>query len=126
MGHPALGILTCGFFGLGIPMALIQLHPKASFLHLTTDGFTMRTLFRNHTVRWVTVNEFAVIWVGSNRVVAWNYIHALRGSGRLAGMSRKMSGYEAALPDTYGMRPQDLADLLNSIRRHYSPPSLST
>jgi hypothetical protein len=45
-------------------------------------------------------------------VYDWNNAH----SGRIRGVNRVLVGASDGLPDTYGMEPQALADLLN-IRR---------
>ena len=71
-GKP-MGYFCGGFFALGLPVFALQFHPKAAYLHLAADGFTFCSLFRAHTVRWEHGREFAVIQVGPNRMVAWNF-----------------------------------------------------
>ena len=50
-GKP-MGYFCGGVFALGLPIAALRFHPKASYLHLDSDGFTFCSLFRAHTVRW--------------------------------------------------------------------------
>ena len=38
-------------------------------------------------------------------------------TGRARAISKSLSGYEAALPDTYGMKPQELVELMESLRQ---------
>jgi hypothetical protein len=102
-----------------LPVFALQFHPKAAYLHLAADGFTICSLFRAHTVRWAQVREFAVIRVGPNRMVGWNYTPDYPGSGRARAVSKLLAGCEAALPDTYGMKPQELAKLMESLRQRY-------
>jgi hypothetical protein len=114
-----MGYFCGGFFALGLPVFALQFHPKAAYLRLEPDGFTFCTLFRAHTVRWATVREFAVIQVGPNRMVAWNFTPDYPASGSARSISKSLSGYEAALPDTYGLKPRELADLMESLRQSY-------
>jgi len=106
-------------WALGLPVFALQFHPKAAYLHLAADGFTFCSLFRAHTVRWEYVREFAVIYVGPNRMVGWNFTPDYPATGRARAISKSLSGYEAALPDTYGMRPEELVGLMESIRQRY-------
>ena len=115
-----MGYFCGGFFALGLPVFGIQFLPKAAYLHLAVDGFTFCSLFRRHSVQWAHVQNFAVIHVGPNRMVAWNFTPDYRATGRARGISKALSGYEAALPDTYGMKPQALADVLNSLLHQYT------
>jgi len=115
-----MGYFCGGFFALGLPVFGVQFHPKAAYLHLAADGFTFCSLFRPHFVQWACVQEFAVIHVGPNRMVAWNFTPDHPATGRARGISKALSGYEAALPDTYGMNPQELADVLNSLLHQYT------
>ena len=102
-----------------MPVFALQFHPKAAYLHLAPDAFTFCSLFRAHAVRWEHVREFAVIYVGPNRMVAWNFRPDYPATGRARAISKSLSGYEAALPDTYGMKPQELVELMESIRQRY-------
>jgi hypothetical protein len=43
----ANGLMCVGFFGLCLLVAIIQFHPKASYLHLSAEGFTVCSLFRS-------------------------------------------------------------------------------
>jgi hypothetical protein len=115
-GKP-MGYFCGGFFALGLPVFAIQFHPKAAYLHLTSDGFTFCSLFRAHTVQWAHVREFAVICVGPNQMVAWNFTPDYSATGRARAISKGLLGYEAALPNTYGMKPQELAELMESLRQ---------
>jgi len=117
-GEP-IGYFCGGFFALGLPIFALQFHPKAAYLHLAPDGFTFCGLFRTHTVRWAHVREFGVINVWGNRMVAWNFTPDYPASGRARAISKLLCGYEAALPNTYGMKPQQLVELMESLRQRY-------
>lgn len=116
----SMGYLTGVFFALGLPVFAVQLLPNATYLQLRSDGFTFCSLFRAHTFQWRQVQTFAAIHVGVNPMVAWNFTADYVASGGMRRASKAFSGYEAALPDTYGMKAQELADLLNELRRSYA------
>jgi hypothetical protein len=117
-GKPT-GYFVGAVFALGLPVFALQFHPKAAYLYLAPEGFTFCSLFRAHTVRWADVREFAIISIGPNRMVAWNFTPGYSATGRAGAISKSLSGYEAGLPDTYGMKPQELVELLESLRQRY-------
>jgi len=41
-------------------------------------------------------------------------------TGHARTIAQSLSGYEAALPDTYGMKAQELADLMECVRQRYT------
>ena len=79
------------------------------------------TLHPNRTkmvLLFLVCAAFVVIAVWT--MVAWNFTADYVASGGMCRASKAFSGYEAALPDTYGMKAQELADLLNELRRSYA------
>jgi hypothetical protein len=107
------GWFCCAFFGLGIPVALISMLPNASSLELTSEGFTVRSLFRAGTTRWEDVSEFGVGRIGGNEMVMFNFVDSYNRAGPIRLVNAALIGYEAALPDCYGLRAHELADLMN-------------
>lgn len=105
-----------GVFGLGALVACVHLHPRASFLTLKEGGFVFCSLFRSHEVRWADVQGFGVQKVGGNRMVAWNYAPEFSGQARGRRLALAMAGCEAALPDTYGFKAEELAAVMNQLR----------
>ena len=117
-----LGYLIGGLFGLGVPVFVLQLHPRAAYLLLNEEGFTYCSLFRAQAVLWVDVEGFGVIAINAFRMVAWNFVPGHPSTGRARMLSQAVSGYEAALPDTYGLKPKELANLLNALRQRWGEP----
>jgi hypothetical protein len=115
----ANGLLGIGFFGLCLLVAIIQFHPKASYLHLSAEGFTVCSLFRSSFVSWQYVQEFGLISIGNNTMVSWNYTSEYVAGVRARAFSQALSGYEAALPDTYGLKPKQLAQLMSDLLSQY-------
>jgi hypothetical protein len=113
------GLFVAGFFGLCLLVAITQFHPKASYLHLSAEGFTFCSLFRSSFVSWQQVQEFGLISISNNIMVAWNYSPDYVSAGRARAVSQALSGYEAALPDTYGLKPQHLAQLMSDLLSQY-------
>jgi hypothetical protein len=120
------GYLCCGVFGLGLPVFGLQFHPQAAYLHLAPEGFTICCLFRAYTVRWGDVRKFGVVTIALNKMVGLNFRPEYVASGRARGISKELSGYEGALPDTYGMKVQELVDLMERLRQEYGDKGLTT
>ncbi len=120
-GKP-LGYLFGGCSAFGMLVFALQLHPRAAYLQLTERGFTFCSLFRAHTVEWKAVATFGVINMGRHRLVGWNFVTGHPRPGRAGAISQALSGYEAALPNTYGLRPAQLAGLLSTLRQRWGEP----
>jgi hypothetical protein len=118
-GKPLIGWLNIVFFGLGVAVAIVSLLPGSNHLQLDDEGLEVCSLYRRWSVRWGDVQEFFPAFISRRELVCWNYVPGY--SGQRAGrvVASHLTGVEAALPDTYGMTPAALADLLNEWRiRH--------
>lgn len=139
----AFGWLSVVFFGAGIVVSCLNLFTKVSSLRVAADGLTVRSLGRSQRFGWGDVGEFHVAKVGHIEHPAGALLDvagvAISGLGnppgitgvafdfeegytRTPGMRRvlkKASGFEGALPDTYGMSAEALAQLLNEWRARY-------
>jgi hypothetical protein len=108
------GWLCAVFFGLGCVVFSVNLWPGASYLRLGPEGFVVCSLFRRWPlVRWDAVSEFRVVRVRTKMVV---YDQEGYKSSRLARVNRALVGAGCGLPDTYGRKPEALAELLNEWR----------
>jgi hypothetical protein len=116
--QPGVGYSGAGFCLLAVLVFAAQLMPGSSYLRLTSSGFTFCSLYRCHTVEWRHVGEFGVARIATKKLVGWNLPAGYKPVG-LATASRALSGYAAALPDTYGHTPEDLAEVMNSLRERY-------
>ncbi|WP_242108750.1 hypothetical protein [Luteimonas aquatica] len=112
----AIGLAGTVFFALCTLVAALNLLPGASFLRLDAEGFEMRALFRSHRVAWREVAGFGVARIALNRVVGWHFAAGHAGHPHLRKLNAGLSGFEAALPDTYGRKAQALAELMNAWR----------
>jgi hypothetical protein len=89
------------------------------YLTLTPEGFTMCNLFRKTTIPWDVVDEFFVVTMKQHgltvrHLVGFNYVASYDRSRIGRSIAKAMTPCEAALPDTYGKKPQELANILNS------------
>jgi|APTNR8051073442_1049403.scaffolds.fasta_scaffold13830_4 hypothetical protein len=112
------------FFGLVAVVAIIQLIPGSSRVVVTTRGLYQTAMYRRRFFAWTDIERFGVAewtqWHGPfrqrHRLVG---IRFKAGSGvrkrwpRASLLSEGLGGYHGALPDNYGHRHLELADLLN-------------
>ncbi|MGH2507966.1 MAG: STM3941 family protein [Ktedonobacteraceae bacterium] len=141
-------IVVFGFLALVFAGRLI---PSASCLILTTTGFVVRNLYREHKYQWSDISGFRVARVATSgsaigylRVV-WDYSATYKArskspiGGNEPGSFKKGRGflsvsvpggldggrrrYDAKMPDNYGKNPKELAVLLNGFRKQYSGAS---
>jgi len=115
-----MGYVCSALFVLGGLVFAVNLHPSAAYLRLEETGFTFCNLFRAHTVLWRDVRNFDVWKTRGNRMVTWNFVASYCGGGRARSLSRAVSGFDAGLPDTYGLKAAELADVMNTLRNRYS------
>ena len=114
------GIVVFVFFGACAAVAATQLVLRST-LTLTTDGFKFTSLGRRVNRRWEDVDSFVAV-----RTSALSGVVGIRlavSSERLSGprrAARAIAGYDGgALPDTYGMKADDLAALMTDWRGRY-------
>jgi hypothetical protein len=119
-GGEKLGYFCSLFFGLGFCLLVANMSPNAAYLRIEQDGFTVCSLFRARTVPWSAVEEFGTFQLKSTRMVAWNYVSSYKTKAGLRGLNRGLTGFEAALPDTYGFKATDLAEQMEALRVRYS------
>ena len=121
MDRSVWGYAGIVFFSLCAIVFAIQLLPNSSYLRLTREGFTMCSLFRQHTIQWRHVGKFGVGRIWLRKVVGWDPAHDISTVGIA---TKAISGYVSALPDTYGLRAEHLADLMNQLRDEYAAQSI--
>ncbi|MEM6331191.1 MAG: hypothetical protein AAF790_13205 [Planctomycetota bacterium] len=105
-----LGFLVAGFALFAVPVFAIQLLPGAAYLRVDQNGVRFAVAFRETAVPWESIAESGVYEVKGSRLVGFNYTAK---AGRVRQASRSLTGYEGGLPDTYGMKAEELASLLD-------------
>ena len=114
------------FFGIGVLVSLIQFVPGSSFLRLTSDGITVRIMWRTTSYRWSDIERFGVT---SHRLIGLDFSASYpeRDKFRTAlKLCRLLSGFEGALPDNYGWNLAELAAYLNTLRARYAGSAPTT
>ncbi len=116
-GEVAKGWSVVIFFGLGAGVFIIQLLPGASYLEITPAGFVICSLFRKRPlIPWRDVGPFTVAKLppyGKKMVMFTSPGDAAKALGKL---NRALLGASGGLPDTYGMKAEKLAELMNARR----------
>lgn len=110
-----------GFFGLCGLVFVVQLIPGSAYLKIRRDGFEFRALWRGGAWRWSDVEEFGVARFTAHRMVGFRFSPSYdrRQLARVRRLNEALLGYEAALPDNYGMKHEELAALLNRKKAEY-------
>jgi hypothetical protein len=112
------------FFATAAIVFCLLLFPGSAYLKLDPAGFTFCSLFRSHFSPWSEVESFAVGSVGPRRLVVFNFSASHHGQKNLRKLSAAISGYEAALPDTYRLKAAELAALMNNWRERCAPSAV--
>lgn len=118
------GWFVAGFFALCIPVSVIQLIRPAR-LTVDAEGIEFSALHRVHRLRWMDLSEFGTYTIRSGgmavrKMVGFNYSPEFEGMEKRRSVSKLLAGFEAGLPDTYGYRAEELAELLSYYHRQWS------
>lgn len=113
-GEP-IGWLMVFFFGLGIPMSLLQFTGRGSSLKLDRDSFTIGSTWRSTTIAWRDVEEVRTVRLRRQRFVGY----LLRGepASALARANRVMAGVDGMLPDNFGIGVEQLRGIFEQRRQ---------
>jgi hypothetical protein len=105
--------LALGFFGLLAVLGLLVPLATRNHLRLDPDRFTVATPVLTRSYRWAEVDRFFPVGDGASGAVAFDLAASPRRRGRSQRLTRRLFGYDDALPQTYGLPPEGLAALLN-------------
>lgn len=115
------------FFGLCLVVFVVNLLPGAAYLELRQDGFTFRSLRRSTSYEWRDVDSFHE-WrnpASIQRLVGMDlapHVEATTPAGGLFLKVNRKVGAEALLPDTYGLKASELAQVMQAWRDRYGTP----
>lgn len=108
---PAVGYTCVGLFALCAMAFLLALMYSIPRLVLMAEGFRVQGAFgKAKTVYWRDTAGFAPFKMGLVRSVAWQPANPPAGGGL------KEAAREKLLPDSFGLRPEELARLMNKLR----------
>jgi hypothetical protein len=108
-------VVAIGAVGLGV---FVYQLIRRDTLTLDADGFTIASLGQIRTIRWSAVERFREGTLGflvvANRAVVWDYRPGAEPRG--AAFGRSITGAQAALPHTFGLKPTEMVALLEEWR----------
>jgi hypothetical protein len=107
-----LWLLPAVFFILAGTASLIMILPNQSYLKLDEMGITIRSMFRTINIAWHEVENFYIQRKNMRDVVAFNFTQKNLNYLNFANLVSKNEN----LPDDYGMKAGELADLLEYYR----------
>lgn len=115
--EPLIGYGGAAFFGLcGLAFALQLALPKRSYLKLTAEGFTIAGFLKTSSYRWNEVSPLAITRISGNKMVGWRTQGRDKQIG--ASLSIAMTGVHGVIPANYRIPPEQLVELMNTIRNH--------
>ncbi|HEV2110652.1 MAG TPA: hypothetical protein VGT99_04800 [Gammaproteobacteria bacterium] len=109
----------------------MQLLPAAAYLQINSKGFGVAVFFKRVELLWSDLDEIATAMYGKRKVVLLKYAQSYKNTfvsvpplTMLTTLRYKMNrigeawhGWDAALPDNYGMKADELAELMNNLRK---------
>ena len=117
------GWLCAAFFGLGIPVFLLKLlYPRSFFLTVNAEGIEIGSLFRTNTIAWSEISDFGVFSAtrfGTAKMVGLNFSAVYKKAQRGRAVAKALSGFDGALPDTFGFSAKALAQLLSECHQEW-------
>jgi hypothetical protein len=106
------------FVSLVALVPAVMLLPGAGSLTLGPDGFERVSLFIRWRRPWRRVGNFAVGEYSPRRGRTIRFVVYDDADVAPDNFTRRTTGHNAALPDTYGLAHEDLAGLMNQWRAH--------
>jgi len=97
-------------------VAAVAMLPGAGALTLDAEGFEARNLFRRHRSRWQDTSGFQAARIPPAQQKLVVYDDVTQSAKTLAQINVGIVGRNAALPDTYGLSADDLAQLMAQWR----------
>lgn len=114
--HDAHGWVVLVVFGVLASFAARQLFSSKNYLRLTATGLEVRSLLRSYDARWDDIGNIGVVYYRRNVIVAFDYLSPNSGDAKRRKQNKAALKYEEAIPETYGLDGNELAELLASRR----------
>jgi membrane associated rhomboid family serine protease len=117
--------LCAVFFGACTLIAALQLIPGRAYLRIAPEGLLIRGPLKTERLDWNDVEHFWAYEI-QHQYISTKHVGFDRREltpqrqGLWATVARGMSGVDRALPDTYGVPHDGLADLLSEARDRYA------
>jgi hypothetical protein len=117
------------FFGACLVVSLFQFLPGSAYLTVDDQGIEVCALFRKSRIDWADIAEFGVYsmrnhGIAVSKMVGINFSdHYSSKSKTGRATARVLTGFDGGLPDTYGLKAEDLALLLSNYNERYKSKS---
>jgi hypothetical protein len=105
-----------GFFAVCAAIAFPQMLGVGARLVLDREGFTCSTAFNSFRRSWRECSEFSAVQVGPDMTVGFSTAQDEAMHPRMAALTRGLTGASGALPETYGVAAEEVADMMNRFR----------
>jgi hypothetical protein len=115
--------LPAGFFALCMLLDIVQLLTGSTYLRLAQDGLALTSLFGVYKIPWNVIDRFLVVELkrfGLRKAVGFNFVQTYDRYHQGRRLSLAISQCEGTLPDTYGHKPEELAEILNRFLAHFN------
>lgn len=113
--HDPWGWFVFGFFGLCASVFIVQLLPGSTYLRLNKNGFQTRTLYRySKLIKWSDIDRFCVVDIQGRKMVGIMFAPDYTKRPVARALNMTLAGVDSALPNTYGMKAEELAWLMQS------------
>lgn len=105
--------LFAGLFLLMTLAEIVELLPSCSYLHLDTEGFTICSFFKRTCIPWSAVDRFFALT--DRGAVGMNFVPSYENPVLKNKVLRTILNCDFALPSQYGLKPEELAALMNKF-----------
>lgn len=95
------------------------------YLILDSEGFTLKGLFGSTSYKWADIEEFRVVWEYFFKAILFKYSNSFQTTSTAQTIVRKLSFGLRTFPDIYAMKAEDLAALMNKLRKQATHSSES-
>jgi hypothetical protein len=109
-----IGWLGVVFFGLCAVFFILNTLPNFSYLKLNKEGFEICSIGKKHFYFWREIEIFQAVNLSFfTKIIVFNFSENFIQSKKIKRFSSPISGWEGGLHDTFGMKPEKLAALMN-------------
>ena len=114
-----MGWLVALFFGAAVPILTIQITQGSGYLKIDKSGIHIGTIrSKDTTYYWEDLSEFGVVSINGNKMVSLSYADSYKKEKLGRSVASGLAGVEGALPDTYGLKAEELAILLTDYKQN--------
>ncbi|MGD2250308.1 MAG: STM3941 family protein [Candidatus Methanofastidiosia archaeon] len=112
------------FFGLGIILLSLKIISKSSYILLSPEGFSISSFNKSHPYKWTDVKGFEVITISSAKFIVFEFSDSYQSQSASEKILQSLLNvrYEGDIGgflDEYNISPEKLADLLNTLQKHF-------